>query len=104
MNKFLSLLAGGALLALVGTAHAAQPLTLSAAQMDGVTAGGVAIANGLAVAIGTVQADTVSQTLTNVSTVSPVIAEAESVSQALASGFLYQSGASAHSDTAASLP
>ncbi len=104
MKNMLSLLAGGALLALVGTAHAAQPLPLSPAQMDSVTAGGVALANAGALAIGSVLADTLTQTATSVSTVTPRIAIAQSFSQALAAGFLFQSGAAAHSDTAASLP
>jgi len=104
MNKFLSLLAGGALLACAGTAFAGQPMQLSGPQMDTVTAGAVAIANGAALAIGDVLADTATQTFTAVSTVTPKLALATSFSQALAAGFLFQAGAASHADTAASLP
>jgi hypothetical protein len=52
MNKMLSLIAGGTLLALASTAYAGQPLQLSEKQMDRVTAGGVALANAAALALG----------------------------------------------------
>jgi hypothetical protein len=39
MSKLFSVLAGLSMLGLVGTANAAQPVTLTEAQMDGVTAG-----------------------------------------------------------------
>ena len=105
MMKILTLAAGATLLALVGTAHAGQPVTLSDNQMDTVTAGGVAIANGASLALGEVLSDTVTQTSTNVSTVTPKIAIAQAFSQALAAGgFLFQAAAISHADTAASLP
>jgi len=104
MSKFLSLLAGGALLALASTAYAGQPLQLTPTQMDNVTAGATGIANGMALAIGDVFADTVTQTYTSVSTVTPKLALGQAYSQALAAGFLYQAGAASHADTAASLP
>jgi len=74
MNKMLSLIAGGTLLALASTAYAGQPLQLSEKQMDRVTAGGVALANAAALALGDALADTATQTSTNVKTVSPSIA------------------------------
>jgi len=105
MHKFFSLVAGAALLALAGTAYAGQPVPLSDNQMDGVTAGGVGIANAAALALGEVLADTVTQTSTNVSTVSPKIAIGQAFSQSLAAGgFLFQAAAISHADTAASLP
>jgi len=102
-NKLFSLVAGAALLALAGTAHAGQPLT--AQQMDNVTAGGIAIANGASLALGELFADTVTQTSTNVSTVTPKIAIGQAFSQALAGGgILFNAAAISHADTAASLP
>jgi len=117
MTKFLSLATGAALLAMAGTAYAEQPkqqaqakqaVALSDKQMDGVTAGGVGIANAGAVALGEVDAVTFTQTSTNVSTAAPSlsrIAIGQAFSQALAAGgFLYNAGAVAHADTSASLP
>lgn len=102
-HKFYSLVAGAALLALAGTANAGQ--ALSDRQLDTVTAGGVGIANAAALALGEVLADTVTQTSTNVSTVTPRIAIGQAFSQALSSGgFLFQAAAISHADTAASLP
>lgn len=102
-TKFLSLMAGAALLALAGTAHAGQALTNQ--QMDNVTAGGIAIANGASLALGELFADTVTQTSTNVSTVTPKIAIGQAFSQALAGGgILFNAAAISHADTAASLP
>jgi hypothetical protein len=104
-SKLLSTVAGAALLALAGTAHAGGPLQLSDRQMDGVTAGGTALANAAAVAIGELFADTVTQTSTNVSTVTPRIAIGQSAAQALAGGgILFQVAVAVHADSAASLP
>ncbi len=105
-NKLFSLVAGAALLALAGTAHAGQPLQLSDHQMDGVTAGGAALANSAALALGEIATDTVTQTSTNVVTVSPGrIAVGLAFSQALAAGgILSQAAAVVHSDTFATLP
>ena len=104
MNKMLSLIAGGTLLALASTAYAGQPLQLSEKQMDRVTAGGVALANAAALALGDALADTATQTSTNVKTVSPSIAIGQGFSQALAGSLLFQAAAATHVDTAASLP
>lgn len=104
-NKLFSLVAGAALMALAGTAFAGQPQQLSDRQMDGVTAGGVGIANAAALALGEVDAVTVTQTSTNVSTVTPRIAIGQAFAQALATGgFLFQAAAAVHADSAASLP
>ena len=106
MNKLFSIVAGVALLALTGTAYAEQPKQLSDSQMDVVTAGGVGIANAVALSLGEVTAVTITQTSTNVVTVNPgKIAIGQAFSQALASGgFFFQAAAISHSDTAASLP
>jgi len=103
-SKLLSLLAAGAIVALAGTAHAGQ--LLSNKQLDGVTAGGVAIGNAGALALGEVDAVTFTQTSTDVVTVVPgKIAVGQAFSQALATGgFLFQAAAISHVDTAASLP
>jgi hypothetical protein len=85
MNKLFSLAAGAALLALTGTAYAQEPLQLSDSQMDGVTAGGMAIANGISLAFGEVTAITLTQTSTNVVGVNPGnVAIAQAFSQGLA--------------------
>ena len=106
MNKLLSVAAGVALIALAGSANAAELKPLSDNQMDRVTAGGVGIANAAAVALGEVTAETITQTSTNVVTVNPGrIALGQAFAQALATGgFLFQAAAAVHADTAASLP
>ena len=105
ISKLFSLAAGAALLALAGTAYAGQPMALSDNQMDRVTAGATGIANAASVALGELFADTISQTSTNVSTVTPRIAIGQAFSQALAGGgVLFQVQAISHADTAASLP
>jgi hypothetical protein len=105
-NKLFSLVAGAALLALAGAANAGQPLSNS--QMDGVTAGGTAIANAASVTFGEVLSDTASQTSTNVSTAGATlthVAVAQAFSQGLAAGgFLFDAESISHADTAASLP
>ena len=105
-NKLLSLVAGAALLALAGTANAGQPL--SNAQLNGVTAGGIGIANATSLTFGEVLSDTVSQTSTNVSTAgAPLtqIAIGQGFSQGLAAGgFLFDAASISHADSAASLP
>lgn len=104
-NKLFSLVAGAALIALAGTAHAGQPLQLSEHQMDRVTAGGAALANAAALALGEIAADTATQTSTNVVTVTPRIAVGLSFAQALAAGgILTQAAAAVHADSFATLP
>ena len=108
IKKLLPLAAGAALFMLASAASAAQPAQLSDSQMDGVTAGGTAIGNAAALALGEVMSDTITQTSTNVTTAgSPLswIAIGQAASQSLASGgFLFQAAAVSHADTAASLP
>lgn len=105
-NKLFSLVAGAALLALAGTANAGQPLTT--AQMDGVTAGGIGVANAASLTFGEVISSTVSATSTNVATTGPFstrIAIGEAFSQGLAAGgFLFDAASVSHADTEASLP
>jgi hypothetical protein len=104
-NKLLSLVAGGALLALAGTAYAGQALPLSDKQMDGVTAGATATANAASLALGEVFADTATQTSTNTVTTGARIAVGQSFAQALAGGgFLFQAAAAVHADSFATLP
>jgi hypothetical protein len=105
-NKLFSLVAGAALLALAGTAYAGQPQQLSDRQMDGVTAGGTALADAASVTFGEVLSDTTSQTSTNVSTAGfPHVAVGQAFSQGLAAGgFLFDAAAISHADSAASLP
>ena len=112
----LALLAGGALVTLVSAANAAEMMRLSDNQMDAISAGAAAIANTGALALGEALADTITQSNTYVQTVAnppPTgggfatgrIAIAQGFAQALAGGgFLFQSGAAAHVDTAASWP
>jgi len=114
-KQVLALLAGGALVAFASAANA-EVLRLSDNQMDAVSAGAAAIANTGALALGEALADTITQSNTYVQTVAnppPTgggfatgrIAIAQGFAQALAGGgFLFQSGAAAHVDTAASWP
>jgi len=112
MNKLLTLTASALVLA-TGAAYAKEPLktqqhlaALSDKQMDGVTAGGTALANAAGIAFGEVTADTISQTSTDVvqgvsGTSNPsrvVLAQAWNLSVA-AGGFLFNTQAVSHSDT-----
>jgi hypothetical protein len=112
MNKLVTLAAGAAVLALSGTAYAKdpgthkQPVALSDKQMDGVTAGGTALANAAGIALGEVLADNITQTNTEVvqgvsGSSNPsriVIAQAYNLAVA-AGGFLFNAAAFSHSDT-----
>jgi len=105
MKTLISSVAAASLMALATGAHAAQPVALTDNQMDGVTAGGVAVGNAASLALGEVLADTATQTSTNVDTVVFHIAIGQAFSQALAAGgFLFDAAAISHADTAASLP
>jgi len=64
--KLLSIVAAGMLLGMAGVASAAEPVKLSAAQMDAVTAGGIAEATALADAFGKFNAATATAVLTTV--------------------------------------
>jgi hypothetical protein len=111
-KQVLALLAGGALVAFVSAANAAEVTRLNDHQMDAVSAGAAAIANTAALALGEALADTITQSNTFVQTVSNGtafpggrIAIGQGFAQALAGGgFLFQSGAAVHVDTAASWP
>jgi hypothetical protein len=104
-KKLLSLAAGATLLALAGTAYAGQPVPLSDKQMDGVTAGAIALADAAAIAFGEAFSDTITQTSTNTVTVTPRIAVGQAFAQAMAGGgFLFQSAAAVLADSAAALP
>ena len=93
-----------ALSAMAGHASAAQ--SLSDEQMDGITAGSTALANGTALALGEITADTASQTSTNIDKVGPTLSRivvGQAFSQALAAGgFLFDAAAVSHAETAAS--
>ena len=65
MKEKLLLFAGASMFVLAGTAVAGQPLRLSDAQMDRVVAGAVGSAVGLADALGNLQAQTVTLTLSS---------------------------------------
>ena len=69
MKNKLLLLAGATAFALAGAAVAGQPLTLSDAQMDRVVAGAVGSASGVADALGNLEAQTVTFTLSSADSV-----------------------------------
>ncbi len=101
--KFCSLLAGASLLALASGANAAQPVALSDSQMDHVTAGAVGLANAAALALGDVDAVTLTATNTLADTVDR-FAIGQSYSAAVAASLLFNAATIAHSNSAASLP
>lgn len=68
-KQVFALLAGGALLAFTGTANAGEPLRLTDNQMDGVSAGAVALADAASVTFGEVISNTYSQTSTEAQTI-----------------------------------
>jgi hypothetical protein len=68
-KQVFALLAGGALLAFTGIANAGQPLRLTDNQMDGISAGAVALADAASVTFGEVISNTYSQTSTESQTV-----------------------------------
>jgi hypothetical protein len=61
-KQMLALLAGGAFLALAGTASAGTPTRLTDNQMDAVSAGSAAAADGISVTFGEVNSATVTRT------------------------------------------
>lgn len=105
-KKLSSLVAAAALLALAGNAYAGQPTLLSDNQMDGVTAGAMAIANAASLALGEVIADTFTQTSTNAVGPNPArVAVAQSLATAVAAGgFLFQAAAAVHAESLATGP
>ncbi|HEY5676609.1 MAG TPA: hypothetical protein VIR81_07490 [Myxococcales bacterium] len=108
MKMFLSLAAGAAALTLASAALAAEPAQLSDSQMDGVTAGGTALANGVSLTLGEVLSNTYTKTSTNVvqmSNPSTWFGVAQSLSQGLAAGGINFDAASvSHADSTVSFP
>jgi hypothetical protein len=107
-KQFFALLAGGAFLALATTANAAGPMQLNDNQMDAVSAGSTALANGVSVALGEVLSDTATLTSTNVSrptglsNIANQIVIGQAFSQAVAAGgFLFHAAAASHADSLA---
>jgi ABC-type amino acid transport substrate-binding protein len=104
----ISMLAGASLIALAGAANAAQPMALSDAQMDRVTAGAAATANAAALALGDFDATTLTQTATNavtsIGTIQFGVALGQSISVATAASALFQAAVATHADSAATLP
>jgi hypothetical protein len=107
MKTLISSVAAASLLALATGAHAAQPVALSDSQMDGVTAGGVGIANAVSLTLGDAGSDTFSQTSTNVVNTGPLggwIAIGQAFSTGAAESLLFQAASVSHADSEASLP
>lgn len=124
MRNLISLAAGAAFVALSGTAYAGQPLptvakqplALSDKQMDSVTAGSTAVGNATGLSIGEITADTYTQSSTSVFRVGPPVGSPAGTpawvgqivwggaySQSIAAGgFLVNTLAAAHADSAAS--
>lgn len=119
--KFCSLLACASLIALATAANAAQPLALSDAQMDGVTAGAAATATGQALALGDFLTFTQTVTATDAVTTikGPMVmgptgpvqtylqigsALGESFTQAAAASALFQASVATSSQSSATLP
>jgi hypothetical protein len=117
MRNLLSLAAGAALLALSSPAYAAQPLApakqrlaLSDQQMDRVSAGTAAVANGSGLAIGEIMGDTYTKTSVSLFTtaapgqtgINGQVVWAGALSQSIASGgILYKTFSVAHADSLA---
>jgi len=101
-KQVFALLAGTALLAFASSANAAGPMQLSDNQMDGVSAGSLALANAVSVTFGEVLSDTFSQTNVFASTVTPQMIAAQAFSQGVAAGgFLFQAASASHADSLA---
>ena len=103
MNNKLLLSAGASTFALAGAAIAGQPLTLSDAQMDRVSAGAVGSASSVADALGNLEAQTVTLTLSSADAVHGN-ALAMGLSAASASSLLSPAAASSRSVAVARAP
>lgn len=102
-TAILSAFAGAALLASAGGAGATEPVKLTDAQMDGVTASGFAFAAGAAFALGDFGSDTFATSFTFVD--DNVLAAAEAHSGAAASSvFFFPAVAASRAEAAATLP
>jgi hypothetical protein len=97
-----SALAGAALLATAAAASAAEPVKLSDAQMDGVTASGFAIAFGAAATLGDLVSDTFALSETLV--IDNAVAAAHAHSAGLAVSVLFGAASTSTSQAAATLP
>ena len=97
-----SALAGAALLASATAAGAAEPVKLSDAQMDGVTASGAAAAMGGAATLGDLVSDTAAGTQTMV--IGSEFAAAQAASTGLAVSVFFPGASSSASQAAATLP
>jgi hypothetical protein len=103
MKNKLFLFAGASMIVLAGAALAGQPLTLSDAQMDRVSAGAVGSASGVADALGNLEAQTVTFTLSSADWVHGN-ALATGLSAASASSLLSPAVASSRSAAVARAP
>jgi hypothetical protein len=103
MKSKLLLLVGASIFALTDAAVAGQPLMLSDAQMDRVVAGAVGSATGLADAVGNLEAQTVTLTLSSADSVHGT-ALAIGLSAASASSLLSPAAASSGSVAVARAP
>ena len=97
-----SAFAGAALLASASVASAGEPVRLSDAQMDGVTASGVAAAAAAAVTFGDLLSETRAQTRTFVN--DGVLAVAAAQSAGLAVSVIFGAASASASQAAAALP
>ena len=97
-----SAIAGVALLALAGNASADEPKKLSDTQMDGVTAGGMAVAEAAALTAGDLLSETVGMTETFVDNSS--LATAQATSAGLAASVVFPAVSASESAAAAALP
>lgn len=97
-----SALAGVALLALGGHASAGEPIQLSEAQLDDVTAAGVAVAAAGSITVGNLLSETVAETDTFVD--DGVYASAVAASAGLAASVLVPAASVSASVAAAALP
>jgi hypothetical protein len=108
MKTFLSLAAGAAALSLASAASAASPAQLTDSQMDGVSAGGAAAANGISLTLGEVLSNTYTKTSTNVVDTgipSSWFGVAQSYSTGLAAGGInFQAASISHADSTVAFP
>lgn len=105
MKKVLPVLAGAALLALTGTASAQEPVTLTSAQMDGVTAGADVyfVALSLATSGGTAFGNVMSSTTVGTNTIADPLGAITGTPSAQATGASTSLAYTAYS-TAPSVP
>jgi len=97
-----SAIAGAALLAFAGNASAEEPAKLSDAQMDGVTAAGIAMAEALSITAGDLLSETVASTETSVN--NSILATATAETTGLAASVVFPATSGSASTAAAALP